>query len=114
MTEVICTNCPQGCHLQVDEENNYAVTGNRCKRGAIYGPQELQHPARIVTSTVAIAEAAHPTLPVKTAREVPKELIADVMCAIKTVQVIAPIHMGDVVLANVCDTGVDVVATRSL
>ena len=27
MKEVICTCCPQGCHLQVDEANGYKVTG---------------------------------------------------------------------------------------
>ena len=27
MKEVICTCCPQGCHLQVDEANDYKVTG---------------------------------------------------------------------------------------
>lgn len=114
MTEVICTCCPQGCHLQVDEENGYAVTGNGCKRGAVYGRQELQHPVRIVTSTVAIAHAAHPTLPVKTSAEVPKECMKDIVAALREAEVCSPVHMGDVVLANVCNTGVDVVATRSM
>lgn len=114
MTEVICTCCPQGCHLQVDEQNGYAVTGNGCKRGAVYGPQELQHPVRIVTTTVAIAGAAHPTLPVKTAAEVPKERMADIVAALRNLRVTSPVRMGEVVLANVCDTGIDVVATRSL
>ena len=44
MTEVICTMCPNGCHLQVDEANDYAVTGNKCPRGAIYGKAELTNP----------------------------------------------------------------------
>ena len=33
MKEVICTCCPQGCHLQVDEANDYKVTGNGCPNG---------------------------------------------------------------------------------
>ena len=32
MKEVICTCCPQGCHLQVDEANDYKVTGNGCPK----------------------------------------------------------------------------------
>ena len=40
MTELICIVCPRGCHLQVDEANGYAVTGNSCPRGAEYGRQE--------------------------------------------------------------------------
>ena len=37
MTDLICIVCPKGCHLKVDEENGYKVTGNGCPRGAAYG-----------------------------------------------------------------------------
>ncbi len=52
--EVICICCPKGCHLQVDTENDYTVTGNACPNGAAYGKEELTHPTRIITSTVRI------------------------------------------------------------
>ena len=114
MTEVICTMCPNGCHLQVDEAHDYAVTGNRCPRGAIYGKAELTNPVRIVTSTVRIEGAARPSLPVKTAGDVPKGKMFDIVAALNDVCVQAPVHVGDVVLADVCGTGVDVVASRSM
>ena len=114
MTEGICTMCPNGCHLQVDEAHDYAVTGNRCPRGAIYGKAELTNPVRIVTSTVCIEGAAHPSLPVKTAGDVPKGKMFDIVAALNDVCVQAPVHVGDVVLADVCGTGVDVVASRSM
>ncbi len=114
MTEVICTMCPNGCHLQVDEAHDYAVTGNRCPRGAIYGKAELTNPVRIVTSTVCIEGAAHPSLPVKTAGDVPKGKMFDIVAALNDVCVQAPVHVGDIVLADVCGTGVDVVASRSM
>ena len=41
MTNVICIVCPKGCHLSVDEENDYAVTGFGCERGREYGKKEL-------------------------------------------------------------------------
>ena len=50
--EIICICCPRGCHLQVDPENDYNVTGNACPNGAAYGKEELTHPTRILTSTV--------------------------------------------------------------
>lgn len=46
--EVICICCPCGCHLQVDPENDYNVTGNACPNGAAYGREELTHPTRII------------------------------------------------------------------
>lgn len=44
MKEVICTCCPKGCHLQVDEANDYKVTGNGCPNGIAYGKEELTTP----------------------------------------------------------------------
>ena len=36
MKELICIVCPKGCHLRVDEDNGYAVTGNGCPRGGVW------------------------------------------------------------------------------
>ena len=62
MKEVICICCPKGCHLQVDEQHDYAVTGNGCQNGIGYGKEELTHPTRIVTSTVRAEGGLHPPL----------------------------------------------------
>ena len=32
MKELICIVCPRGCHLTVDEDHGYTVTGNSCPR----------------------------------------------------------------------------------
>ena len=61
MKELICITCPKGCHLKVDEET-FAVTGNSCPRGAVYGANELRNPVRVVTSTV-IVEGPQSRLP---------------------------------------------------
>lgn len=114
MKQVICICCPKGCHLNVDETNGYAVTGNACPNGAAYGKEELTHPTRILTSTVRAEGGLYPRCPVKTAAPVPKEKLFDVMAALDSVLVTAPVYVGDVVLHDVCGTGVDVVATRNL
>ena len=51
---------------------------------------------------------------VKTAQAVPKEKMTEVMAALDRVTLHAPVRTGQVVLADVCGTGVDVVATRNL
>lgn len=114
MKELICIVCPNGCHLKVDEERGYAVTGNRCGRGADYGKAELTNPTRVVTSTVRCTGGAHPRCPVKTDRPVPKGRMFDVMEALNGVTLTAPVSVGQVVLENVCGTGANVVATRNL
>lgn len=114
MKELICIVCPQGCHLKVDEEHGFAVTGNSCPRGAEYGKMELTAPTRVVTSTVRCTGAPHPRCPVKTDRPVPKGAIFDVMAALEGVTLAAPVRVGDVVVADVCGTGANVVATRGM
>ena len=114
MKELICIVCPQGCHLKVDEENGFAVTGNACPRGAEYGKMELTHPTRVVTSTVRCQGGLYPRCPVKTDRAIPKERMFDVMAALEEVALPAPAAVGQVVIENVCGTGADVVATRNM
>lgn len=114
MTHLICITCPKGCHLTVDEEHGYAVTGNSCPRGEEYGKNELLHPARVVTSTVRMEGAAVSRLPVKTDRPLPKGKMFDCMALISTITAHPPIHTGDVLAAGILGTNVNLVATKSV
>lgn len=114
MTNLICITCPKGCHLLVDENNGYTVTGNSCPRGEAYGKNELLHPVRTVTSTIKVCNAAIPRLPVKTDRPLPKEKIFQCMALLETLEVKAPIHVGDVLAKDILDTDVNIVATKNL
>ena len=108
MTELICITCPKGCHLTVDEENGFAVTGNACPRGEAYGKNELQHPVRVVTSTVRLTGGAcHADKPL------PKDKVFDCMALLDAVVAAAPVKVGDVLLANICGTDVNIVATKN-
>lgn len=113
MKEIICIECPKGCKLQVDEKNGYSVTGNQCKRGAVYGKAEITNPQRMVSSTVRISGAIYPRLPVVTSKQVSKKNVFDVMEALNKVHVKAPIKVGNVILENVCGTGADIIASRT-
>jgi len=114
MKELICSVWPKGCHLQVDEDNGYAVTGNGCPRGAEYGKAELTNPTRVVTSTVRCTGGAYPRCPVKTDKPIPKGKMFEVMEELNRVELIAPVNVGQVVIENVCGTGVNVVSARTM
>ena len=75
MKELICIVCPKGCHLKVDENDNYRVEGHGCVRGEAYGKKELTDPTRVITSTVKVTGALYARCPVKTAAPIPKGLI---------------------------------------
>lgn len=114
MTELICIVCPKGCHLKVDEENGYAVTGNSCEKGAAYGKKELTNPTRVVTSTVRVEGGEKRRVSVKTNRDIPKEKMLEAVALLDHVTLIAPVHIGDMVLENILNTGANFVATGTV
>lgn len=111
--KLICICCPIGCNLTVDAENK-RVYGNTCKRGEIYGLNEVINPVRVITSTVKIKDAFLPVLPVKTNGAIPKNLNFEVMKVINSITVIAPIKCGDIIISNILNTGIGLVATKSM
>lgn len=114
--ELTCIGCPLGCPLTVTMEVNEVVEvkGNTCPKGAIYAKKEVTNPTRIVTSTVRVAGGISPMVNVKTASDIPKGKIFDCVEALKNIVLVAPVKIGDVVLANVAGTGVNVVAARNV
>ena len=114
--ELICIGCPLGCNLTVEMDGGQVVSvnGNTCKRGDDYARKELTDPRRIVTSTVPVAGGNLPVVSVKTASDIPKGKIRECLVALKGVTLTAPVQIGDVIVKNVADTGVDVVATKEI
>ena len=114
--ELICIGCPLGCNLTVEMDGGQVVSvnGNTCKRGDDYARKELTDPRRIVTSTVPVAGGNLPVVSVKTASDIPKGKIRECLCALKGVTLTAPVQIGDVIVENAADTGVDVIATKSI
>ena len=112
---ITCINCPMGCRMTVNLEGGEvkAVSGNTCKRGETYAKQECTAPVRMVTAVVPVEGRMLP-LSVKTRTPIPKAQIPACMAALAEVKVTAPIRIGDVVLSDVCATGVDIIATRSV
>ena len=114
--ELICINCPLGCGLTVTLEDKEAVKveGNTCPKGEAYGKKEVTNPTRIVTSTVRVSGGVLPVVSVKTASDIPKEKVMDCARTLKNVEIQAPVLIGDVVLENICGTGVPMIATKNI
>lgn len=113
--ELICIGCPMGCPMTVETEDGeiLSITGYTCKRGEAYARKEVTSPARIVTTTVAVEGGRTERISVKTREDIPKDKIFQCIQALKDVKVKAPVRIGDVVLADVAGTGVDIIATRN-
>jgi len=114
--ELTCIGCPIGCALVVELKGKevISVSGNSCKIGENYGKKECTNPTRVVTSSVLVSGGENTVLPVKTERDIPKNIIYDCVRELKNVIVEAPISIGDVVVKNVLNTGVNIIATKNV
>lgn len=117
-----CTTCPSECLLTVEVERDAygavvevrSVIGNSCPRGDKFAHQELTCPMRVLTTTVAVSGGDEALLPVRTAEAIPLALHAQAMALIRGLVAEAPIRMGDVVLSNLLDTNIDLVASMDI
>lgn len=114
--QLICIGCPLGCPLTVEMEGKEvkSVTGNTCPNGEAYARKEMTNPTRIVTSSVRVQGGVLNVVSVKTASDIPKGKIFDCMRVLGEVEIPAPVAIGQVILCNIADTGVDVVATKNV
>ena len=104
-----CTTCPSECLLTVEVERDAdgavvevrSVTGNNC-------------PMRVLTTTVAASGGDEALLPVRTAEAIPLALHAQAMDLIRGVVVDAPIRMGDIVLENLLNTNINLIASMDI
>lgn len=112
--ELTCVACPMGCQMTASIENGVvvSVTGNTCPRGKKYAETECTHPVRPLTTTVKVEGGKHPVVPVKSAEPVPKELMFDCMKVLNEITVKAPVDIGDVVVEDICGTGIKIIATN--
>lgn len=109
---IVCIMCPMGCMLSVKQKDKkIIVSGNSCKRGIDYGIQEFIAPKRVVTSLVQVEGGG--IISVKTNGVIDKADIFNVLEALKEKVVKKPISIGDVVISNVLNSGIDIIATSN-
>jgi CxxC motif-containing protein len=114
--EFICIVCPRGCNVRAeyDGPDNIVITGNGCAKGDAYVREELFAPKRTLTAVVKTDSAAHPVLPVKSDKPVPKEMICDFLNAIYSLKIHLPVKTGDIIIPDLLKSGINIIATRTL
>ena len=113
--KMICIGCPNSCELEVKVEDGViSVSGNKCPKGKLFAENEITNPLRSISSTVKTTFVDKPVLPVRTSSDIPLTKIFEVMEKINEVTADKHLQVGDVIISNVCDTGVDIIATDNL
>lgn len=110
-----CIICPNGCTIETNTDGTgITVTGNKCEKGEKYVKQELIDPRRTIATTVLIDHASLPLCSVRLTSAVPKKAIMDVMREIRKIHLTAPVHIGQVVIHNICGYESDVIVTKEM
>lgn len=113
MKSFICIGCPVGCQLNVEIINDeIKVSGNDCNVGKNYAIKEVRNPARIITSSIRTKDGR--LVSVKSKGEIPKSTIMECARELKGINVEIPVKIGDIVLKNIANTSIDIVATREV
>ena len=116
--ELICIICPNGCQLEAEIEEGDGVhemgevTGSLCEKGPVWAQQELTNPVRNISSNVLVSGGDFDLVSVRTDAAIPLGKIMDVMTDVKTIQVAAPVGIGDVLMKNPAGTSCNIIATR--
>lgn len=114
--DLYCIICPNGCKLKIMMEDNSIVdiNGQKCNRGKDYALQEIKNPKRIVTSTVKLVDSKKILLPVRSNTSISKDLLSEAIKEIDGVNVSPPIKCGDIIIENILNTGVNIIAEKSI
>ncbi|WBW98518.1 DUF1667 domain-containing protein [Oceanirhabdus sp. W0125-5] len=112
---IYCKRCTMGCELKVNESNgNISVEGNLCKKGAAYGKEEILKEERVLTFKLPIKNGYFNKIHVKTSCEISKELWEKVYELVYSLELEAPIEVGEVILENILGTGIKLVSERKI
>ena len=114
--KITCIVCPIGCKINVKMKNGKCVkiNGNLCKIGIKYAKNESIKPKRILTTSVLVKNGVWPLVSVKTSKPIPKRKIFFVLKKIKKIKIKAPVYIGQKILSNVENTGIDIIATKTV
>jgi CxxC motif-containing protein len=115
MKNFTCIVCPNGCSLSVEKiGEQLEVQGNKCPKGKEFAINEITDPRRSICSTIRTTFKKAPRLPVRTNGEVPLKDIFNVIAEINSKSLDKPVHAGEVIIENVSNTGINVIATSDL
>jgi CxxC motif-containing protein len=110
-----CLLCPIGCELEVEADaGEIQVRENQCDKGLDFAAEEILRPKRNLATSVPLAGKTDRMLSVRLSGRVPRESLAQILAEIVRLRPSPPVRRGDVLIANVCGSGADVIATRTV
>lgn len=113
---ITCIVCPKSCRGEViiHDDGTLETRGFDCKNGDRYAKDEVTDPKRMLTTTIPITGAAIPLLPVVSSAEISKKELKACLDLLYGQKAAAPVAAGEIIVKDILDTGVDIIAARTL
>ena len=112
MKEYICSACPEGCRVFVDEAGN--ISSNGCPNGAAMVKKDLAIFGRVFSGSVAVLGGSKDTCTVVSADKLPRSRVYAAMEALRPITVFAPVKAGDVIIADFLGLGINLIADEDI
>lgn len=111
-----CIVCPKSCkgEMVIYKDEKIEFSGYSCKRGEKYAYNEYKNPKRMLSTTVKINNAAINRLPVVSKEEISKDKLIECIDFLHTQTFNAPVKEGDVLVEDILDTKVSIIAAMDL
>lgn len=114
--EIVCVLCPMGCKMNVEIKKGeiIKIENAECGRGKDYSIQEVKSPVRDFFTTVRVKGGRIPILSVRSNKPIPKDMLIPCASELAGVILSAPVRLGDTIIKNILNLGVDIVATKDI
>ncbi len=114
--EFVCIVCPNGCLLkaEIEDGKSISIEGGLCPKGKNYVENELVNPQRTLSTSVRVDHGELPLVSVRVDGPISKKYLFRFMDEVKKLRVQAPVHVGQILLADLWGTGVNVIATKNI
>lgn len=113
--KMVCENCVNHCRLTVTYGDDYKISdvdGNSCSYGIRYAHDNASTYQEVFQGFASLADKPEEKIKVKSSTEVGPDLVQEFERVLEDLQVDLPVTFGQVLIENVADSGIDLLAAQ--
>ena len=112
----VCIICPNSCQLKVEYEGKTIkkIIGAQCPKGEAFVKNEITNPLRVFVGSVKMTNGNFKLVSVKTPNPIPKKYLKHIGKITHSLEVEAPVAIGQTIASNLLNEKIDLVATRKV
>ena len=114
--QFVCIICPNSCQLKVTYEGKkiFDIQRALCSKGKEFVKNEITNPLRVFVGSVKVNQGDFKLVSVRSAAPIPKKYLQEIGKMTHTLEIDAPVEIGQVVASNLLNKNIDLIATRKI